>query len=176
MDKASLDKDIAEMKAMKASAMPGTAAKAVVSESVMPEEITTAANAETMIGSGNIIVIATAIRGLYPVENAKVTVFTGRGEDERIIAEQFTNRSGRTAPFSLPAPSASFTDAPNPAQRPFAYYNVRTTADGYIETVNYNVAVFDNTTSLQNVSMYPLSSEPDKNKPIIIDEFENYEL
>ncbi|MBQ1187345.1 MAG: hypothetical protein IIX54_06655 [Clostridia bacterium] len=176
MDKSIFDKYIAEMKAMQAFAMPSNEPKPIVNNDILAKELKSAVNAPDMIGSGNIVVVATAIRGLYPVENAKVTIFTGSGEDELILAEQYTNRSGKTAPIPLPAPSSSFTDAPNPIERPYAYYNVRTSADGYIETVNYNVAVFDNTTSLQNVSMYPLTSEPEKNKPIIIDEFESYEL
>ena len=171
MDKSIFDKYIAEMKAMQALAMPNN------------EEMNTPAleplgeiNATDMSGSGSLVVIVTAVRGLYPVRGAKVTVFTGSGQDENKITEVFTNESGKTVPIPLPAPSSDFTEAPNPDERPFAYYNIRTEADGFIESINYNVAVFDKVTSLQTVSLYPVASAPNGTRPIIINEASNYEL
>lgn len=145
----------------------------IAAETVTPK---TEENDSEMTGMGGMIVTVTAVRGLYPVKNAKVTVFTGKGADAEIITEAMTDESGKTPVISLPAPSSVYTDAPDPSKRPYAYYNIRTVADGYINTENYNLAVFDNITSVQNVALYPLTTEPDRNQPIIIDEFDNYEL
>lgn len=176
MDKSIFDKYIAEMKAMKAAAMPNEEISEVKETATPVVAVNSASNNDNMMGMGNLIVSVTAVRGLYPVQNAKVTVFTGEGENEVIITEQLTDRSGRTPIIPLPAPSIRFTEEPNPSERPYAFYNVRTVADGYTDTENYNVAVFDKITSLQNVSLVPTSSTPSQNSPIIIDEFENYEL
>lgn len=176
MDKSMFEKYIKEMKEMQSLAKPTVSTatvKTVSAEAVTPQDT---GNDENMTGTGGLIVNATAVRGLYPVQNAKVTVFTGDADNMKIIAEAFTDISGKTPLISLPAPSSVYTDAPDPSQRPYAYYNVRTVADGYINTDNYNVAVFDRTTSLQNVSLYPVTSTPEGNRPIVIDEFENYEL
>lgn len=170
MDKSVFDKYIAEMKAMRSMAMPEVQTQPMLIFENSEE------NADGMSGSGSLIVIATAVRGLYPVSGARVTVFTGSGENEITVAEGYTNRSGKTVPIPLPAPSSEFAEAPNPEERPFAYYNVRTVADGFIETINYNVAIFDKTTSLQSVSLYPLASAPEGTRPIIINEASNYEL
>lgn len=175
MDKSLFDKYIKELREMQAAAMP-------TKEIAIAPSVQTAAppqsseNSDDMTGSGGIIVFATAVRGLYPIENARVTVFTGEGDNIKILAESLTDKSGKTPLMKLSAPSSDFTEAPDPSERPYAYYNIRTVADGYVETLNYNVAVFDDITSVQSVSLYPIASRPDNSGPIIIDEFENYEL
>lgn len=177
MDKSMFEKYIKEMKEMQAKSMPVSKTEEVKTTAVQATPtINPTKNDENMTGSGSLIVTATAVRGLYPVANAKVIVFTGTADDMNIITETFTDISGKTPPITLPAPSSVYTDAPDPAERPYAYYNIKTSADGYIPTDNYNVAVFDKITSVQNVSLYPLVSTPDGNRPIIVDEFENYEL
>lgn len=176
MDKSMFEKYIQEMKKMKAQAMPVTEKEKPKAESVMAEPLHQTDNDENMTGIGGLIVTATTLRGLYPVENAKVTVFTGTKENMNVIAEAVTDISGKTPLIKLPAPSSVYTEAPDPSERPYAYYNIETSADGYIPTGNYNVAVFDKVTSVQNVSLYPIISTPEGNQPIVIDEFDNYEL
>ena len=177
MDKSMFEKYIKEMKEMRAKSMPVPEKEEAQAVAVQATPtISPAENSENMTGSGSLIVTATAVRGLYPVQNAKVVIFTGTEDNMNVIAEAFTDISGKTPPIVLPSPSSVYTDAPDPAERPYAYYNIKTSADGYIPTDNYNVAVFDKITSVQNVSLYPIVSAPDGNRPIIIDEFENYEL
>lgn len=166
MDRALIDKYIEEMRAMQAAALPEKKPTASPQESE---------NSKDMSGEGGLAVFLTAVRGLYPVENGKVVIFTGSEQNMEIIAEEYTNESGKTPVIRLPAVSSVFSEAPNPTERPFAYYNIKSSADGYIDTLNYNVAVFDNVTSVQTVPLYPIASRPD-NSPIIIDEFDNYEL
>lgn len=169
MDKSLFEKYIAEMRAMQ------TVAKPHAEETPKPKP-TEAENPTDMEGVGRLVVIVTSVRGIYPVENVKVSVFTGEGEKEQIIAELTTDKNGKTPPFVLETPKKEFAEAPEPAVRPFALYNVRTVADGFVMTENYNVAVFDGVTSLQTVELVPVSSVVEGNRPIIIDEFENYPL
>ena len=169
MDKALIDKYIEELKAMQAAAMP-------MQKSQPQPPPVVGENSEDMKGSGGLIVMVTAVRGLYPIALAKVTVFTGSGKGAKVVAEAYTGDSGKTPLIKLPSVSSSLSESPNPSERPFAYYNIKTSADGYIDTVNYNVAVFDGVTSVQNVSLYPIASRPSDNGPIIIDEAQNYEL
>ncbi len=177
MDKSMFEKYIKEMREMQSRSMPVTEKEQAKAVAVQTEPLARPTeNNDNMTGSGSIIVNATAVRGLYPVQNAKVTIFTGTADNMKIIAEEFTDISGKTPLITLPSPSSVYTDAPDPSQRPYAFYNIRTVADGYIPTDNYNVTVFDKVTSVQNVSLYPVTSAPEGNRPIIIDEFENYEL
>ena len=168
MDKSLIDKYIAEMKAMQAVAMPSP-----IPQSAPPTETQ---NEEVMSGEGGLVVVLTAVRGLYPVSGGKVSVFTGRGKNSNIIAEAYTDDSGKTPVFKLPSISAVQSETPNDKGRPFAYYNIKTEADGYIPTIYYNVAVFDGVVSVQNISLYPVASRPEGSQPRVVDEFKNYEL
>ena len=169
MDKSLIDKYIEELRTMHSmiSSKDKKAAEPVPLETE---------NQEDMTGDGGLVVMVTAVRGLYPVASAKVTVFTGNVKNMNIIAEAYTNDSGKTPLIKLPSVASTESEAPSSNKRPFAYYNIKTTADGYIDTVNYNLAVFDGVTSVQNISLYPLASRPKDSGPIVIDEFENYEL
>lgn len=169
MDKSVFERYIQEMRALKASALP------VAAESSRPT-VHSEPNSDDMQGMGRLIVIVTSVRGIYPVENARVSVFTGDGENAKTIGEYTTDSSGRTPLIELPAPSSVYTESPDPAQRPYAYYNIRTVADGFVDALNYNVVVFDKTTSLQNVNLQPITTGVGGNQPIVINEYENYTL
>lgn len=180
MDKSVFEKYIQEMRRMQSAAIPSPsvtpvteyipATKPTVEPTIPPE------NGQNMSGEGFLVVNVTSVRGLFPVEGAEVTVFTGSWESPTVIAQATTDQSGKTPPISLPAPAARFSEAPDPAERPYAYYNVHTVEDGFREYFNYNVAVFDGVTSLQNITLEPMTSEISQNRPIVIDEFENYSL
>lgn len=171
MDKTVFEKYIKEMREMKAAAKP------VVSYQKPQKEATVSPpNSKDMAGIGGLMVNVTSARGLYPVSGASVTVFTGDGDNRKIIAEVITDASGKTPLIPLPAPSVRFSESPDPAERPYAYYNIYTVADGFVENYNYNAAVFDKTTSIQNVNLEPLTTSVEGNRPIIIDGFENYNL
>ena len=171
MDKSLFEKYINEMRAMHAAARPAPAISQPAVTPTIPDE-----NSENMTGNGRLIVNVTSVRGLYPIENARVTVFTGSADNMRILAEAVTDRSGKTPAFELPAPSSVYTEAPEPTERPYAYFNIKTAADGFVDTFNFNSAVFDGITSVQSVSLFPVTTGVDGNRPIIIDGADNYAL
>lgn len=169
MDKTLFEKYIAEMWEMKRRSTNAPEAIAAATP-VRP------GNDSNMTGEGNLQVRVTSVRGLYPIKNALVTIFTGDADSMTPIAQGTTDESGKSPVFPLPTPALSLSESPNPTSRPFAYYNIRTVADGFTDTYNYSVAVFDSVTSLQNVNLIPVSSATPDNGPIVIDEYNQYEL
>lgn len=172
MDKALFEKYINEMRRMKENATLKPQKEEVTRTAATVAE----PNSQDMTGEGFLVVNVTSVRGIYPVPGARVTVFTGSEEDMKIVAEAVTDQSGKTPIIPLKAPSYLFTESPDPSERPFAYYNVRTVEDGFKTNLNLNVAIFDKITSLQNVNLEPIVEEVQQNRPIVIDEFENYTL
>ncbi|MEE0928264.1 MAG: hypothetical protein UIG59_03645 [Acutalibacteraceae bacterium] len=171
MDKSQFEKYIAEMRKMQAMA---TLKVNPPTQAAQPPE--SHENAEDMTGEGRLIVNVTSVRGIYPVSGALVTVFTGDESNMVKFFEGVTDISGKTPVIPLPAPSEKYTEAPDPTERPYAFYNIKTSADGFNDNYNYNVTVFDKVTSLQNVGLTPIATQSPQNRPIVIDEFENYTL
>ena len=170
MDTSDFEKYIREMREMKAKAVLSSNYKETEKE---PESIQ---NSDSMTGKGYLIVNVTSARGLYPVQNAQVTVFTGENGNRLIVAEELTDISGKTPKIELPAPASRYSETPSPAERPYAYYNIHTLADGFRENLNYNAAVFDGTTSVQSVNLEPLTSGVSGNRPIVINGADSYTL
>ena len=50
-------------------------------------------------GTGNLLGVVTSFDKLYPVNNAKVTIFTGEFENMNIIDTDFTDQNGKTKIF-----------------------------------------------------------------------------
>lgn len=173
MDKSVFEKYIEEMRRMQAKSAP---IKTAAPPPTPPKPITHTENGNDMQGEGYLVVNVTSVRGLYPIEGADVTVFTGEADSPTVVATATTDQSGKTPPIPLPAPSVEFSESPDPSERPFAYYNIRTVEDGFRENLNFNLAIFDKVTSLQTITLEPMTTEIEQNRPIVIDEFENYGL
>ena len=180
MDKAIFEKYINEMKDMKKrSRFPNDAftipTKAEGKDAATPTQVdlltesTSKQNTNPPEGKGYLLVDVTSVKELYPVPNAKITVFTG-GEDNRtVFAEGVTDISGKAGPFELLAPNIEYSESPNSSVLPFAYYNILTTADSFVSTIHLNVQIFDKVTSIQKVNLLPVS-DSGENATIIIDE------
>ncbi len=167
MDKSLFDKYIEEMKRMSQKATPHKEELRTVPAVAEP--------AQNMSGEGYLLVNVTSVRGLYPVARALVTVFRGNIDDMEKITEGYTDESGKTGLFVLPAPPASLAQDSDSQIPPYATYNIVTRADGFIDTINYNAPVFDKVTSIQNVNLIPRTSM-DGNGTVVIDEYDSYTL
>ncbi len=169
------EKYIDEMKKMsKKAALPA--------EEYSPKAVTTAAEPKVnpsedsnMSGSGYILVNVTTIQELYPVQNARVTIFKGQLESLQRIDDDLTDQSGKTKSFRLPAPPLSLAQNSENTLPVYATYNILTEADGYLPTINYNAAVFDGVTSIQNVNLIPKTAF-NENDTNIFDESNDYNL
>lgn len=126
--------------------------------------------------TGRLIAIVTTVRSLYPVPNARVTVFTGALDNMEVLATDFTDESGRTDVFLLGTPSKALSlDSANQT-RPYALYNMMVEADGYVTNIHLNIPVFSGVTSLQGSNMMLLETAGADKGPRIFDELQNYTL
>ncbi len=125
--------------------------------------------------SGGILGIVTSFRSLYPVENARVTVFTGDVDNMNVIDSDLTDRSGRTKVFSLSAPDKSLSQSPDLSETPYSLYNLSVEADGFLKNIHLNIPVFSSITSIQRSDLILAEERIDKS-PQIFDESQKYAL
>ena len=132
------------------------------------------------MGTGYLVVRVSTASGAIPLEGARVTVRGGEPENSDFYYATNTSRSGLTEKIPLPAPNKQLSEAPSPDERPYALYSIDVFMDGYKDTFFVNVPVFDTITSVQGVSMIPLTDNkyPDNFSPYDTDVNEGgtYEL
>ncbi|MGN0451257.1 MAG: hypothetical protein ACI4FN_03960 [Acutalibacteraceae bacterium] len=126
--------------------------------------------------NGRLIVMVTAFSRLYPVENAKVTVFTGDYTAPNVTDTALTDQSGKTKAFSLPAPSRELSMEPDAGAQPYSLYNVLIEADGYADNLHINLPIFRGVTSLQRSNLTPLASFGGNKGPIVFNELSSFNL
>lgn len=125
---------------------------------------------------GGLVAIVTTFRGIYPVKNANVTIFTGNIDDKQIISTDKTDVSGRTGVFMLNAPLKELSRQPDRNALPYASYNMLIEADGYIDNIHLNIPVFSGVTSLQGSDMMLIETAGTDKNAQIFDESTNYNL
>lgn len=131
---------------------------------------------ENIVSQGSIIAIVTAFRELYPVENAKVTIFSGNMDNMQVLREVYTDSSGRSEKINLTTPPKELSLDSQNTENVYSVYNMLITADGYLDNIHLNIPVFSGVTSLQRADLTPLSVAGDNRAPQIFDESENYDL
>ena len=127
-------------------------------------------------GEGKLVAIVTTLRSLYPVENARVTVFTGDISNMTPIDNDFTDESGKSKVFTLKTPSGELSLDSENKQIPYALYNMMVEADGYITNIHLNIPVFSSVTSLQRSNMILMETAGEDKGPQIFDEGQKYNL
>ena len=108
----------------------------------------------TTDGVGGLLVQVTTLRNLYAVKNAQVTIL----KDGEVIDKATTDESGRTKVFSLKAPSKNYSESAGSSILPYAIYEVRVSADGYVDNITIDVPVFSTVTSIQPIDLILLSA------------------
>lgn len=131
---------------------------------------------KTEESSGNLLATVTTVRTLYPVANAKVTIFSGDYTNMNIIDTAFTDQSGRTKVFTLPTPEKQLSLESENTVIPYAVYNMMVEADGYIDNVHLNIPVFSGVTSIQNSNLMLKETASPNMDVQIFDEAEKYDL
>ncbi len=104
-------------------------------------------------GTGNLLGIVTTIDRIYPVKNAKVTVFTGELENMNVLDTDFTDESGKTKVFTLPTPQKQLSLESENTIQPYSLYNMMVTAEGYSDNIHLNIPVFSGVTSVQGSNL-----------------------
>ena len=126
--------------------------------------------------TGGLLAIVTTVRSLYPVKNAKVTIFSGDPQNMDIIDSALTDDSGRTKLFSLPTPEKNLSLQEDNTLLPYAVYNMQIEADGYVKNIHLNIPVFSGVTSLQQSNLLLTETAGADKGPFIFDESQNYDL
>lgn len=139
-------------------------------------EVPNGSSAEKPSGSGQLIAIVTALRGIYPVPDARVTVFTGNYNDMQVIDTSVTDESGRTKPFVLETPDKEYSLDENNRNIPYSSYNLEVKAEGYVDNIHMNIPVFSGVTSLQRSQMILLETSGTDKGPQIFDESQRFDL
>lgn len=114
-------------------------------------------NAPDMQGTGYLQVEITTGNGAVPVPKAAVIVTQTLNGQSYLITMKLTDRSGATDIIPLPTPSASFSEAPDPTERPFSEYNVTVYKKGFYTVPEVTIPVFDTVKSIQPVALIPLA-------------------
>lgn len=125
--------------------------------------------------NGRLLGVVTSFNALYPVQNARVTVFRGEFENMEIIDSDRTDQSGKTKVFSLPTPDKSLSMSPDLAETPYAVYNMAVESDGFLTNIHLNIPVFSGITSIQRSDLI-LDQDQTGNEPQIFDEGQKYNL
>ncbi len=110
------------------------------------------------MATGYLILRVSAAGGTIPLENAIVTVYDADRGESGIIATRLTDESGKTDKIALEAPPRSLSETPDSGGvRPYAIYNVDVAKDGYYDSFNLEVPIFDGVSSVLPVDMLPLA-------------------
>lgn len=98
----------------------------------------------------------------YPLENVLVIVTRFINGNEEIVNILQTNESGETPVIELDAPLKNGREVSD--KNPYTFYNILTSAEGYYQVQNRNVALFSGITSIQPVNLIPLPAYTDDKK------------
>lgn len=177
MDKSLIEKYKAEMLDMYRSAQnANTDQKSTDTVPVTAAEEQIAAENTLPDSTGKLIVIVTTVRSLYPLSNARVTVFTGDLDNMQVAAQGVTDESGRTETFVLKTPAKALSMSSGSVTKPYASYNIEIKAEGYVDSIYLNVPVFSGVTSIQRANMLSLETAGKDKGPLIFDETQQFSL
>ncbi len=112
---------------------------------------------KNLTGIGYIKAEVTTGSGSAPVEGATVIITKKKGDKTMLIKMLVTDENGETEEVELPAPDISYSESPDPAERPFSEYRISVSADGYYTVPEIIVPVFSTVKSIQPVAMIPLA-------------------
>ena len=104
---------------------------------------------------GFIQVSAYTAAGALPVPD--LTIRVSGSEEGNVGVEHYvtTNRNGLTEVIALPSPSISYSQAPEPAEQPYAKYNVYASGQGFYPKAVYDVAIFSGIKAILPLEMIP---------------------
>lgn len=101
--------------------------------------------------------------GALPIKNAIVRIYGAVEENRFVEYSVLTNTDGATEKITLPAPSASFSQAPAPKEIGYALYNAEVVYDGYYAKRIYDIPIFAGTDAVLPVNMIPIDVHDSNN-------------
>lgn len=88
-----------------------------------------------------------------PVPGVLVRITAAEEMYRGTARSEITDEDGVTPRISLPAPSSGYSLSPQPAEQPYALYNVALYKPGYYTKHIYNVAIFSGVTTVLPANM-----------------------
>lgn len=110
-------------------------------------------------GVGYIKAEVTTGGGAVPIENAVVLITKKENGKTYLLKMLISDESGSTETVALPAPNVSFSETPDPTEKPFADYYISAYADGFYAENDMEVPVFSGVKSIQPIALIPRSSD-----------------
>ncbi len=101
---------------------------------------------------------ATSARGVFPIENATVTVSGVENGVPVLYRTVFTDQSGLTPLMALPTVSAQLSMQPG-NQNPFTLYTVQIEKNGFFPVENTGVPIYEGIIARQPVNLVPLPED-----------------
>lgn len=108
-------------------------------------------------GVGFIKAEVTTGSGAVPIENAVVLITKKENGKTYLLKMLISDESGSTETVALPAPNVSFSETPDPTEKPFADYYISAYADGFYAENDMEVPVFSDVKSIQPIALIPRS-------------------
>ncbi len=109
-------------------------------------------------GIGFIKAEITTGNGAVPIENAVVLITKKENGKTYMLKMLISDESGSTETVALPAPNVSFSETPDPTEKPFADYYISAYADGFYAENDMEVPVFSGVKSIQPIALIPRCS------------------
>lgn len=106
-------------------------------------------------GTGYIKAEVTTGGGAVPIENAVVLITKKENGKTYLLKMLISDESGSTETVALPAPNVSFSETPDPTEKPFANYYISAYADGFYAENDMEVPVFSGVKSIQPIALIP---------------------
>ena len=110
---------------------------------------------------GFLEVVVRTVNGALPLEGALVSIYEYTQKDESaqrgaLLYSLETDENGRTPKIALPTKDKKLSQSYG-NENPYATYNISVAKDGYYNSSYVNTPVFQGITSIQPVSLIPLS-------------------
>lgn len=114
---------------------------------------------------GFLIVSVTSARGSFPISGANVRIYSTENDGTQLLYTLVTDESGKTVKVALDAPPFSASQSPDSGIVPYARYIIDTDYSGYYSVQNINAPIYSGITSIQNVSLIPITENRRVNAP-----------
>lgn len=102
---------------------------------------------------GSIVVRVRSGYGIFPLDHVLVTIFSEDGEKSTTVAMNYTNESGVSPEFILPATVSEGSTQVLPIARKFT---VEASKQGYQTAILHGVQIYPGVLTVQNINLAPL--------------------
>jgi hypothetical protein len=118
-------------------------------------------NNDIMDAIGFLVVNTKTANGAIPLEGALVNIYenkneNGTMENGHLVYSLRTNSLGQSEKIALPTKNASLSTVPG-NDIPYKTYNVFASKEGYFDSDVINAPIFQGVTSIQPITLIPLS-------------------